>query len=422
MPEVEFAQPNYRYTICATPNDPSFLSSQWSLHSPTAGINVTSVWDHVTGNTNIVIAVIDTGVNYNHPDLKANMWVNPNPSPGTNDIHGARWTNTDGTITSGNPMDDHAHGSHVAGIIGAVGNNGIGIAGVCWNASIMALKAFRSDGRGEVADIVAAIEYAVDNGAMIINASFGGAGGTEEDENDIALRKAIDKAGENGILFVAAAGNSTLNLDVKPYYPASFPCANLIAVANHQSNGNIAGNSCYGSNTVHLTAPGTGIYSTRLGNTYASGNGTSYAAPHVVGAAALLWAVKPQASMAEVRQALLDGAEQTSYWQTRVICGKLSVQGAVDVIVTPIVAPDTPAPVSLRVIAPDMVELSADIAPPAGTRHCYDILTTPSLQAPVLWKTNRTVYIFRPTDGLPIRIPVDPAATSGFFKAVPRVE
>ncbi|MCL1857230.1 MAG: S8 family serine peptidase [Kiritimatiellaeota bacterium] len=364
MPEVAFAQPNYRYTIDAVPNDPSFLPSQWNLHSPTAGIQVTGLWDHVTSATNIIVAVLDTGVAYAHPDLAANMWVNPNPTVG--DIHGACWTNGYGQVMDPDPVDTNSHGTHVAGIIGAVGDNGIGVSGVCWGASIMALKFITTVGGetfGSTADAIAGIRYATLHGAKIINASFGGPG------NDYALRHAIDKAGEHGILFVAAAGNSNLNLDVTPFCPASLPCDNIIAVANVTGSDTRAGDSCYGANTVHLAAPGAGIYST-VPSGYGSKSGTSMAAPHVAGAAALLWAVKPQMPMAELRQALLDGAVQTPYWSQYVSCGKLSVQGTLDVILPtlPVVPPSAPTPIlDFRVTAPGMAEIVADFAPPPGT-------------------------------------------------------
>jgi len=433
MPEVAFAQRNFRYSLCAVPDDPSFLSSQWNLHSPTAGINVTGLWDHVTCATNIIVAVIDTGINYAHADLKANMWVNPNPSPGTNDVYGARWTGGYGVLTNGNPLDDHSHGSHVAGIIGAVGNNGTGISGICWSASLMALKIFTSSGSGGyTADIVAAIEYAVDHGARIINASFGGADDGEEewDEEDDLMYQAIDEAGRHGVLFVAAAGNygsggvTNRNIDIQPVYPAAFSCTNIIAVTASTSAGVKWGNGCYSPNVIHLAAPGDAITSTRSNGDYSSGSGTSYAAPHVVGAAALLWAVNPHASMMELRQAIFDGAVKTSYWATNVVHGRLSVQGALDIILTnlPIVAPVAPASVSFRFIDSDTVELSADFAPPAGTRYRYDILSTLSLQSPILWHTNQTVDIFWPADALSFQVPVDPSAASGFFKAVPRTE
>jgi subtilisin family serine protease len=266
-PNVEFAEPNYIVRTSAIPNDPGY-GLQWGLNNtgqtggtPGADIHAQGAWDVTKGSNNIIIAVVDTGVAYDHPDLSGNMWVNTaelNGLPGVDDdhngfvddIYGWDFINNDGY-----PVDYDQHGSHVAGIIAARGDNGIGVSGVMWSARIMPLRFLGVTGSGDVAKAAEAIEYAANNGARIINASWGG--------NDYSntLYNAIDYARQKNVLVVAAAGNDENNNDAGPFYPASFNLANIISVAASDRNDALAVFSNYGAASVHLAAPGVSIYS-----------------------------------------------------------------------------------------------------------------------------------------------------------------
>jgi hypothetical protein len=270
-----------------------------------ADIDAPEAWDISTNSSNLIVAVIDTGVDYTHPDLAANMWTNTverNGSPGVDDdgngyiddIYGYDFYNSDG-----NPMDDHGHGTHVSGTIGAVGNNGQGVAGVCWTAKIMALKFIGSGGSGYDSDAIDCIEYAVQMGAKVTSNSWGGGSYSQ------ALKDAIDAAGAAGVLFVAAAGNDARNNDVFPHYPSSFDSANIIAVLSTDKYDVKSSFSCYGAVSVDLGAPGSNIYSCIPGSQYTYMNGTSMATPHVSGACALVWSVCPYLSSAAIKDIIL---------------------------------------------------------------------------------------------------------------------
>ncbi len=266
-PNVEFAEPNYIVKTSAIPNDPGY-SLQWGLNNTgqtggTSGadIHAQAAWDVTKGSNNIIIAVVDTGVAYDHPDLSGNIWVNTaelNGLPGVDDdhngfiddIYGWDFINNDGY-----PVDYDQHGTHVAGIIAAKGNNGTGISGVMWSARIMPLRFLGVTGSGDVAKAAEAIEYAADNGARIINASWGG------NDYSITLYNAIEYARQKNVLVVAAAGNETMNNDIDAFYPASFNLANIISVAASDRNDSLAYFSNYGRVSVHLAAPGVTIYS-----------------------------------------------------------------------------------------------------------------------------------------------------------------
>ncbi len=319
-PDVAYAEPNHRIDLAAAPNDPRF-NEMWGLHNtgqsggtPGADINVLQAWARTTGSSNVIVAVIDTGIDYTHPDLVANLWVNPNPTFG--DTHGARWTDGTGVPTSGNPMDGHGHGTHCAGTIGAVGNNSAGVVGVNWNVRLMGLKFFNDSGQGGyVADAIAALEYALDHGAQLSNNSWGGDGYSQ------ALKDMINQAGNENHLFVTAAGNNGRDIDVEPIYPAAYDCANLIAVANSTRTDARLSGSNWGLHSVDLAAPGTSILSTEKGGGYSLKSGTSMSAPHVAGVAGLLLAVHPDASFADLKRWILDGATRLSHWAPQVATG-----------------------------------------------------------------------------------------------------
>jgi subtilisin family serine protease len=314
---VEYVEPNYVLHANRLPNDHLF-GEQWALRNvgqyggkAGADIRATEAWDQTTG-ANVTVAVVDTGVDYAHPDLAPNIWTNPADPPNgvdddhngfVDDVHGADFVNEDP-----NPMDDAGHGSHVAGIIGAKGNNGTGVVGVNWDVKIMALKFLDSDGQGNTADAANAIDYAVSHGARVINASWGGPAFSQ------ALYQAVRRAGDKGVEFVAAAGNDGENADVKPDYPAAYDLPNVISVAATDASDDLADFSNYGASSVDLAAPGDDIESTVPKITdpsgYASFSGTSMATPFVTGALALYFSRFPQATADQARTAILQSVDK----------------------------------------------------------------------------------------------------------------
>ncbi len=310
-PRVKYVEFNEILHIMNTPNDPG-LSSLWAMNNTgqtggTPGIDIGALraWDLTTGSSNVVVAVIDTGVDYNHPDLAANIWTNPGEIAGNgidddgngfvDDVHGIDTYNNDA-----DPMDDHNHGTHVSGTICAEGNNGIGVVGVNWYCKIMAVKFLGAGGSGTTDGAIKAIRYAKLMGAKIMSNSWGGGGYSQ------ALADEINDAIVNyGVIFVAAAGNSGSNNDVTPAYPANYP--GVIAVAAIDHNGNLAPWSSYGVNKVRLAASGVNIYSTVRNGGYATYSGTSMATPHVAGAVALIWSLYSAATREQVEARLLGG-------------------------------------------------------------------------------------------------------------------
>ncbi len=309
---VEYISPNFIYTANRTPNDASY-GSLWGMNQANdVDINAPEAWDVLTddGAKDIIVGIVDTGIDYNHPDLAANIWINPleaNGSPGVDDdgngvVDDIRGYN--GITNSGDPMDDNNHGTHCAGTIGGVGNNGIGVTGVAWKVKLMGLKFLGSNGSGSTVGAIRAVNYAVamrnrGGNLKVLSNSWGGGG------FDQALLSAIQAANSAGILFVAAAGNSNSNNDTTANYPSNYDSPNVLAVAALAQDGSKASFSSYGATTVDLGAPGVGIYSTTRNNTYASFNGTSMATPHVSGVAALLYSRVPQLSPADARQQLM---------------------------------------------------------------------------------------------------------------------
>ncbi|MBV8818519.1 MAG: S8 family serine peptidase, partial [Acidobacteriaceae bacterium] len=296
FPGVAFVEPDYIVKPVSTPNDPYF-SQQWDMYNtgaPGADIGATAAWSLSTGSTANVIGVVDTGIDYNHPDLAPNVWSAP--APFTVSLSWGQLTCPAGShgynaITrSCDPRDDNQHGTHVSGTIGAVGNNGQGVAGVNWTASIMGLKFMDASGSGAVSDAIDAIEFALQAkttfgaaaNVRVLSNSWGGSDYSQ------ALVNEINKAGGADVLFVVAAGNSSGNNDVTPTYPASYNTANMIAVAATSNNDTLASFSNYGPSTVHLGAPGVSILSTLPNNSYGFLSGTSMATPHVAGAALLV--------------------------------------------------------------------------------------------------------------------------------------
>ena len=270
--------------ISKSPNDPG-ISEQYAIkQKDDHDIDAPGAWTERTGCAKV--AVLDTGVQSNHPDLKSNLWENTkDPSNGKDDDHNGviddRWGG-DLIDGKGSGDDKQGHGTHVAGIIGARGNNDRGVAGLCWSLKIVAVRVLNADGYGTWSSGIAGIEYAIKSGAKVINASFGGSTGS-----DIS-RQAIQKAKSKGVLIVASAGNSGKNADKKPTFPAAYPDSNILSVAATNSKDKLASFSNFGAKTVDLAAPGDHIASTFWHSDYAYMSGTSMAAPYVAAAAAML--------------------------------------------------------------------------------------------------------------------------------------
>ncbi len=324
-PDVEYAEPNYYRHATVTPDD-TYFGLQWGLDNDGSGgtedadMDAPEAWGTQTGSSSVVIAILDTGVDLDHEDLVNNLWTNTGEdwvdgSPGNDgsdndgngkidDYYGWDFPNNDNS-----PDDDQAgvyHGTHVAGTIGAEGNNGTGIAGVCWSVSVMALKVFDGAGYCSIADEIEAIDYAVDNGAKIMNASFGGADFSQLEYD--AIRAARDA----GVLFVTAAGNTNsggTDNDSSPIYPASCDLANIISVAATDENDELAYFSHYGKVSVDVAAPGVNIYSTMDGDSYQYMSGTSMAAPHVAGLAGLILAQDSSLTYSQVKASILNGVD-----------------------------------------------------------------------------------------------------------------
>jgi subtilisin family serine protease len=358
QPDVLDAEPNYILKADRTSND-TFQNQQYALDL----MGVKQAWDTTTGRTDagkVVIGVVDEGIDFNHPDLAANIWINPGEIPNNNtdddgngfkdDVHGFNFLDNNGTIFSDLPKENHA--THVAGIAGAVGDNGRGIAGVNWSVGLMSLKFLDEDGLGDTLRAINACEYArmmrnlwVSTGGTkganirVLNGSFGG------DHFSQQFLDAINAANTAGILFVFAAGNvddGTLNPnnDLIPHFPSSFDAPNIIAVAASNSADALTSFSHFGATTVDIAAPGNAILSTTPNNTYSSFNGTSMAAPQVSGAAALLWAQNPNLTVQQVKNLLMANGDVITGFADKILSQRRlnignSMQGLISGDVTP---------------------------------------------------------------------------------------
>ena len=301
-PDVLFAEPDYTASLSLEPNDERW-SEQWNM----VRIAAPAAWETQTSSADVVVAVVDSGINFSHPDLQANLWTDP-----LDGSHG--FTCLNGTVTPGG-QDDNGHGTHVAGILGAVGNNGLGVAGVDWSVQLLSLKAFKANGTGNISDIVLCIDKLTELRQSGINLRVGNHSWTTGGFSQ-ALADAITRAESAGVLQVCAAGNSSLDIDVSPAYPAALPNRGILTVSATDSADAPASFTSYGHAGVDLAAPGVDILSTVLSGTCAncdpSGfkllSGTSMATPHVSGVAAALFHLNPLLTPAEARDVLLDPA------------------------------------------------------------------------------------------------------------------
>ncbi len=322
---LEMVSPNLTVTAQGVVEDPDQWR-QWGLENTgqiggaeDADIDAPDAWSRSRGD-GVTVAVIDTGVDLDHPDLVANLWTNPGEIAGNgldddgngfvDDVHGYDFANHDGT-----PDDDHGHGTHVAGTIAAVEGNGIGGAGAAPDAQIMALKFLDSSGSGSIFDALQALDYAVMMGAQISNNSWGGA------SHSSSFLRALEDANDAGHSFVVSAGNSARDTDRSPYYPANFDTPNVIAVAASTDQDRLASFSNWGHSTVDLVAPGQSVYSTYRGGGYATMSGTSMAAPHASAAAALVLSVEPDLSPEELRARLIETSDPVAALAAKSVSG-----------------------------------------------------------------------------------------------------
>jgi thermitase len=335
LPEVEYAEPNYEISIedfesnPVRPSDPRF-SDQWALANDGqrggtqgADISAMAAWSVTTGDDDIVIAVLDSGVDYNHSDLENNIWKRPANVPEYVDDAAGTIQDLQGynAITNdADPMDENGHGTHCAGIIGAEGGNDIGITGVNWKVRIMPLKFMNAGGFGTTKDAIEAINYVIDRknkgvNVRVISASWGSTNRSQ------ALEDVIKKAGEAGILFVAAAGNASTDNDRRPHYPSSYDLPNVISVAAMDRNDQLASFSNWGAKHVAIAAPGAEILSTWLGDEYEEKSGTSMATPVVAGVAALIVANEPRISVDELRKRVVTSVDKLDSLKSKVASG-----------------------------------------------------------------------------------------------------
>ena len=331
-PAVLYAEPDYQVKALGVPDDSRF-GELWGLHNTgqtggtaDADIDAVEAWDISTGSREVIVGVIDTGVDYSHPDLAANMWTNPNEIAGDgidndnngyiDDVHGIN-----AVTNSGDPMDDQGHGTHVSGTIGASGNNANGVAGVNHNVSIVGCKFLQASGSGSTSDAIKCIDYMVglSNAGVevrVLNNSWGGGGASQ------ALADAITSSEQANILFVAAAGNDAVDNDVNPSYPSNYEHDSVLSVASTDHNDAMSGFSQWGLTTVDMGAPGSAILSTVPGGGYSSFSGTSMATPHVAGAAALALSVNPALNFQELKDLLMNSGDDNAALTGKTVSGK----------------------------------------------------------------------------------------------------
>ncbi len=359
VPDIAIAEPDFVRHISVIPDDPDF-DRCWGLNNtgqddgrgepgtPDADIDAPAAWEHTTGSRDVLVGVIDTGIDYEHPDLVDNIWTNPGETGKDADGNDKRdngidddgngfvddWRGWDFANDDNDPYDDNGHGTHCAGTIGASGDNGKGVAGVCWEVSLVGLKCFMANGSAIDSDAVDAIAYANLIGCDVTNNSWGGGGFNQ------AMYDAVEEGRQQDILYCFAAGNHAADNDATPNYPSSFDLDNVIAVAATDYNDELASFSCYGLSSVDLGAPGVNVWSTwPTGSRYYNASGTSMATPHVTGAAALVMAAHPEISNTMVKTLLIAAAEPVQDLFGKVLTGgRLNVDLAIEAVEQEIVS------------------------------------------------------------------------------------
>jgi subtilisin family serine protease len=387
-PDVLQAQPDYVRTVVASgpPNDPLWLNDTlWGLQK----IQAQGVWNSfTTGSSSFIVADIDTGINYNHPDLAANVWTNPGEIPGNgidddhngyvDDVHGIN------VLThSGDPMDDNGHGTHTAGTIGAAGNNGIGVVGVAWNTRILSCKFLSSTGSGSDSGAAECLNYvvALKKSGVDIRVTSNSWGAARGGGISTVLKSAFDAAGSAGILNICAAGNAGTNNDTTPFDPASLPSPSIVSVAASDQSDNKASFSNYGT-SVHLAAPGVSIAST-YGSDYAYMSGTSMATPHVAGAVALLSAINPALTPDTIKTLLMSTVDVLPQWAGLVASGgRLNVLSAAMAAGSAQAPLPPPPPPPAPPAAPNMPPIVSITSPSTGATVGTPLTITASASDP----------------------------------------
>jgi subtilisin family serine protease len=387
-PDVQSVARDSIVSVAQTPNDPQ-LGSQWNLSK----IGAAQGWNATTGTGQTIVAVIDTGVDYTHPDLAANIWTNT-LDPATGGLHGYDFSANDT-----NPMDETGHGTHVAGIIGATGNNGVGVTGVDQHAKIMALRFMDANGNGYTSDAVRAIDYAIRHGAKILNNSWDGSA------PDPTLAAAIERARAAGVIVVVAAGNETANNDTTASYPATYArqSDNVVVVASTNSSDGLSSFSNYGVQTVKIAAPGESILSTALGGGYITKTGTSMATPVISGALALLWDLHPTWSYSQVLAKLTTSVDTVGGLSGKVTtAGRINLAKLLDASATapPVTTPPvTVPPVTSPPPAPSTPALRWDGGGPKVTSAVFRGATTTSFNTVrVTFDKKMNAPTFTPSD------------------------
>ncbi|MBA3848656.1 MAG: hypothetical protein C0502_01515 [Opitutus sp.] len=339
----EFVEHDYIKRRHLQPNDPKFLNGDtWHLRNTGqdggvagADIRATAGWDIRTSATDVIVAVIDTGIRRTHEELRNNLWINPGEIAGNgidddnngyvDDVHGINTLAAPSSAAGGDPLDDDGHGTSVAGLIGAAGNNGLGIAGVAWSVRIMALKFDDAEGSSTTSDEIECIDYAISKQAKVINFSYGSNGFSQSE------MEAIQRARDSGIIFVASAGNDSVNLDLRPDYPGSLVLDNIVVVGATDRRDSLSSFSSYSSGLVELAAPGSEIatLSSSADTAYRTIDGTSFSAPLAAGTLALLRSAHPSESHRQLINRLLRGADRIPALSGKVQTGgRLSLAGA----------------------------------------------------------------------------------------------
>ena len=330
-------EPNFVVESARVPND-----SQWSALYGMQKISAPTAWDRPTGSSNVTVAVIDTGIEYTHVDLVDNIAKNLGETPDNgidddrngyvDDYYGYDFINSDS-----NPLDDHFHGTHCAGTIGAKGDNGKGVAGVSWNVKLLPVKVLDQYGSGSIASVAAGMNYAAARGVKIMSMSLGTSSYSQ------TLEDAIINAKQKGVMIVAAAGNSASNADYYPLYPAASAQDNVVSVAASNSSDGLAYFSNYGATSVDLAAPGENIISTILGGQYGYASGTSMATPHVAGMAAMLLSVNPSLTYTQIKSHLISSADPIPTFAGKMVSGGRANLHKALLLAAPPATP-TPAP------------------------------------------------------------------------------